>query len=354
MPGPLFKKAGSARWWCRVPNQNGGRHLRIATGHTDRAAALAFWRRECRRGTDASADSAENETILSEALGSRVTERKSAGRAAGTLHMMDVKGRQLVRIIGDVRLIDIDATAVDQYIAARLKEGSARTTIHKELVTLRGAIALARRQGYAAHDPHNIMPMDFAIGYKPRTRALSETEVDALLSKLPPKRAAIVAFIVATGATYPSEVANAVREDVKGFYVRLRGTKRASRDRRVPVPSYARKWLRVALKHGPPFERWANVRRDLHLACTAAKIDACSPNDLRRTFGHQLRARGVEPQLIAPAMGHADGRMVERVYGKLTAEELSGLIRRRVSAKSGASRGPVKRKLPKKHANKRQ
>jgi len=34
--------------------------------------------------------------------------------------------------------------------------------------------------------------------------------------------------------------------------------------------------------------------------------------------------------LIAPAMGHADSRMVERVYGRLTSHELGGLIAKSV------------------------
>lgn len=74
------------------------------------------------------------------------------------------------------------------------------------------------------------------------------------------------------------------------------------------------------------FRPWANIRRDLHAACYRAEIPHGSPNDLRRTFGRWLRKAGVEPQLIAPAMGHADSRMVERVYGRLTSHELGGLI----------------------------
>lgn len=63
----------------------------------------------------------------------------------------------------------------------------------------------------------------------------------------------------------------------------------------------------------------------------AVKIRRCSPNDLRRTCATWLRAAGVSPELIAPAMGHADTRMVERVYGRLPVEDL----RRRLAEPMG-------------------
>jgi integrase len=73
-------------------------------------------------------------------------------------------------------------------------------------------------------------------------------------------------------------------------------------------------------------------------ACNRQHFAHVSPNDLRRTFGHALRARGVEPQLIAPAMGHVDGQMVERVYGRLQPEELARLLETRLRGQPVASR----------------
>ena len=104
----------------------------------------------------------------------------------------------------------------------------------------------------------------------------------------------------------------------------------ATRDRVVPIVGEAFQGLfsyAVAKAKGGPvdlFQRWSNVRRDLIEACARAGIPPCSPNDLRRTFAKWLRASGVAPHLIAPMMGHADTRMVERVYGRLSTEELAG------------------------------
>lgn len=348
MSDPLFKKPGSSRWWCRVPNPNGGKHLRISTGHQDRKAALVRWRELCRESVRP-ADQAKDEASLRDALDRRLEERRSAGRAEGTLDSLKKKGRQIVRLFGrDTPLSALSARAVDEYVTTRLREGAKRTTISKELSALRGTLKLARRQGYAAPLLEDVMPLDFSPRYKPKERALSEPEIEKLLAALAPKRAAIVAFILATGATYPSEVKNLRRSDIdkEKWMVRLRGTKRETRDRRVPVVSFARRWLESALPYAP-FESWSNVRRDLHLACEEAGIAACSPNDLRRSIATLMRARGVEPSLIGAYLGHGDSRMAERVYGRLAPDQLQHLLETRIA---GASPGPAKRRSRKKAA----
>ena len=71
-------------------------------------------------------------------------------------------------------------------------------------------------------------------------------------------------------------------------------------------------------------DAWA--RHDLEAACARAKIDRCTPNDLRRTFGTRFRGLGVDPHVIGAAMGHQDSRMVERVYGRLPTDALAGLL----------------------------
>jgi hypothetical protein len=81
---------------------------------------------------------------------------------------------------------------------------------------------------------------------------------------------------------------------------------------------------------GQLFLRWTNVRRDLHVACGTAGIPPCSPNDLRRTCATWLRALGAPPDLIAGVLGHADTRMVERVYGRLPTELLRERLTRAI------------------------
>jgi hypothetical protein len=82
---------------------------------------------------------------------------------------------------------------------------------------------------------------------------------------------------------------------------------------------------------------WQNVRRDLRAACKKLHIPRCSPNDLRRTCATWLRAAGTPPHLIAPLMGHADSRMVERAYGRLPVADLGTAV----AAPLGLPRPPL-------------
>jgi len=174
-----------------------------------------------------------------------------------------------------------------------------------------------------------VLPERFGAGYKPRERALSPDELSRLLGELTAAKAAAVALMVATSANW-RECTRARREDIDpaSGWVYLRGTKRQARDRRFVVAHPALlSLLRYAAQHAPGqdllFPPWTNVRRDLIEACKRAGIERCSPNDLRRTYGRWMRIAAFPDEIIAPTMGHADTRMLERVYGKLSPEELS-------------------------------
>ncbi len=338
MREPLYQKHGI--WWCRVRNPNGGRALRFSTGTKDRTAAVTRWK-QLERERISGADPATNQTTLGDALDERIEERKAAGRADGTIHMLKVKARQLARVLGsETKLSRIGAAEIDHFVQQRLQDGAARTTVQKELVTLRGTLKLARRRKLYPHDVASVMPIDFSADYRPRSRALSETEIGKLLDALPPERAAVVALILATSATYPSELARLEPDDVdmKAWTVLLRGTKRHTRYRVVPIVSYARPWVKLAVPH-LPLRPWTNVRRDLDAACESAGIPRCSPNDLRRTTATLLRAHGVEPSLIAAVLGHVDSRMVERVYGRLTPDQLAPLLDGRIREHRSRAKG---------------
>lgn len=216
---------------------------------------------------------------------------------------------------------------IDDAITAMRGAGTSEHTIHKNLTTLRAALKLATRREWFSGNILALIPSGFSSGYTPRERALSVAELDALLAALPARRAAHLAFIVATGARW-GESLRARREDVGAdAMVRLRGTKTALSARVVPVVGEGVRFLRFALERAPAgrqggaarwFDPWPrNVHRDIAAACARAGIPVCTPNDLRRTFGTWLRAAGAAPELIAPAMGHVDGKMVERVYGRL-------------------------------------
>lgn len=326
----LTRRKDSPNVYAWVTDPVTGRKKRVSTKERNRRTAQVVAEGRERRAADPTYRSGS--TTLEKAIHSFITQH-AARKAEGTRHMYDVKSRQLARVIGLQRqLVDIDAQQVDRYIAVRLGEGTAKSTIGKELTTLRGVLKLARRHRLYPHPLDEVMPERWENEYHPKERWCTADEVWRLIGELQPHRAAVVAFMVATGARM-AETMRARREDIGTDSVALRGTKTVGARRTAPVMLWGKPFLDFAMQHGrqdsggPLFIDWTKAMRwDLSRVCKRLGIDGVSANDLRRTYGQWLRHAGVEPAIIAVTMGHKDSRMVERVYGRLPADKLVKLL----------------------------
>lgn len=190
-----------------------------------------------------------------------------------------------------------------------------------------GACGKTNKSKKLTRDPETIMP-PYSGAYVARTRALTPHQFLALLAQLPPGRAAHVAWIVLTGARR-GEAERAMRADHARGVIRLRGTKTDLAPREVPILDGMRTilaWILERAGERKMFATWGNMYRDLEAACERAKMDKVTPNDLRRTYATWMRQSGIDVSLIAVAMGHKDGRMVERIYGRLDAKSLGRVL----------------------------
>jgi integrase len=261
-------------------------------------------------------------------------------RSPWTVTMLELHARHWCGALGgSAPLANLRAVAVDRYVSMRRAAKVSDHTIVKELSSLRAALRRALRAGLWTGSLDALMPDDVSNDYRPRTRVLARDELAPLLFALSPDRAAIVAFIVGTGARL-GEALRARREDIAPdrSYVRLRGTKTALSARTVPLVGWGRELVEFALaggcgRDGLVFSAGAkSVGWALRRACVRAGIPRVSANDLRRTYATWLREAGAPPALIAPAMGHADSRMVERVYGRLDVGALGAQLAAHVAA----------------------
>lgn len=134
--------------------------------------------------------------------------------------------------------------------------------------------------------------------------------------------------------------------DLQKLRVRVPGTKRETRLPTIPIaPALRHRLLVVPVgqRTGRVVGSWGNVRRDLRAAVTRANkkladevfssdgprpepIPFVSPNDLRRTFASWLVQQGVPLLTVATLMGHRSTRMVEKVYGRLSAKNMDDAI----------------------------
>jgi integrase len=335
MPDRLFPKNGI--WYTWTYDEHGSRVQRSTRCKlADRKKAEEFARDLDRRASRSDHGPTEKATLV-DALELLVADRRRSvllgKRSAETLAFYKKKTGTLRRLFGDAfKLRALRSTDVDAYVDKRLAEDVTASTIAKELGALRAALKLAKRARIWKGDLGEVLPVDFSPEYKPRTRWLPLAELDRLLAALAPGRAARVAFIVATSARW-GEADRAERRDVRPWRVHLRGTKTEGAERDVPlVAEWQQRLIERALEGGSStgrlFARWTNVRRDMHAACKVAGIAPCSPNDLRRTTAHLLRAAGAQLPDVADVLGHADTRMVERVYGRRGVDDLAASLAR--------------------------
>jgi len=248
--------------------------------------------------------------------------------AEATLETNEGRLQQLCELLGPGLLVhQLDADRVTAYLDGRLQQVS-RHTVTKERTLLRQVLRAARGAGWYPYAIEDVFPSGWRSGYRPRRRWLTEAEAEALCWALPPLRAALVGFTLATGAS-PSEAARAQQQDIGASVVMIRGTKTETRKRVLPILEHSRRWLPPP--SCLPFQSWHNDSRDLKQACAAAGIEPCTLTDLRRTAGSWLYRRTGDASLVALFLGHSGVNMVLRVYGRLQGDELGAAIRRRLN-----------------------
>jgi integrase len=326
----LYQRSKGGIWWCWYYGPDGNR-IRLSTKCRDKRAAELFVRNREREAHDPRR-AAENEAkakqhTVADALDYFLNDGRPADIAEATVSMYLQKAGQLIRLVGGIDVNALKVSDVIGYTDTRLGEGAARGTIHKELVTLRRALRKAAEREILTRDWRLLLP-EFKVNYQPKTRWLTSGEFLRLLQQLPPHRQLWV-FLAVFTSSRDSEVDSLAWRDVDwaDMSIRIRGAKTDESDRVVPLAGLLFKVLHAFRQPaGLIVGEWLNVRRDLHAACARAKIDPCSPNDLRRTFASWLKQKGVDSFTTAKLMGHSSTRMVEKVYAQLDSQSKRSAI----------------------------
>ena len=357
-------------WYCWIPDLETGGTRRVSTKCTDKAAAQKRADELERDAVDPDS-AAQAKATLRDALDLLIRDRdslaKGGKRSYATVEFYRKKSGILLGAVPEVLghdegaivfLREVTGKLVDDYIITRRDDGVVDSTIQKELTTWRAAMRLAKRRRLWKGDLEETFPK-FGANYEPRSRWVRPEEIwklrDAFVRTKTKKDGStrfvehgvalwgMCAFMIATSCEWGAAwKVNREKDfdlsDPSTWLVHVRGTKKKTRDRWVPILHLPFAFLladAIALGDGVHslfLDRSNNFRTRLTEACVRAGIDHLSPNDLRRTHGKWLRLAGVTPSVIGTSLGHADGRMAERVYAKSSPRELAGVQRAELAA----------------------
>lgn len=330
----LRHRPGSPYWHADYVDA-AGRRVQRCTYETDEAAArrvVRGWLREAARGATV--------TDVVTAFHDHVAEQVRAGATRpDTASFYSVKLSHAVILLG--RLRRLGGRDVRGYVSTRREAGVSDATVAKELRSLRTALRYGvELEIWRGGSPDVARVRGLRDVAKSRETWLTEAQARELVAVLDPPRVAFVAFALATGAEL-SALRRARRRDLdlRTWEVHLRGTKRETRDRVVPVVlPVCRDLLRLVVANTPAgdgdgalLRPWGNVRRDLAVACTRAGVPAVTPTDLRRTFATWHVLHGASLETLAPMMGHSSTAMLRRHYAKARATELRARLEKELA-----------------------
>ena len=251
------------------------------------------------------------------------------------LHHASLKGLAKLRSFGfdSLRLDEITVDRVERRQAERLRKGTSRATVNRDLNALRAAVTFAVNEGFLTVNPLSGLKR-LPDADHPRVRFLTtdeRTRLMAALSKAPAYLRVAIVLTLATGARHGELFTRLQWSDVKlePASVRLwtlKGNKR--RDRRIPLNPRAQKaleeWAFIAdpgdkvmpvTDHRKP---WAGVLK-------RARIADLSWHDLRHDFASQLVQRGASLAEVGALLGHSDPRMTQR-YAHLSPAGLQAAV----------------------------
>lgn len=333
--GKLYKRGGY--YWAdyRTPE---GERVRVSLRTKDPKAAKLRLRA-------AEMGSSGGPTYAPKFLGDAIDNMIDTKRAT-TQGIYQKKSLHLLRVFGgDLDINKLTRAMVVDYTTLRTKEKAKRHTVHKELVVLRQTLKEARKRDEYGGSI-DVVP-NWSSDYEPRTRWLTPDEFTALVTAAKPERRNWLVLQVYTSANM-GEVSKLTWDhvDFVNGFVRVPGTKRTSRFRRVPIHPALRTWLMAADASRPLVKPWSKANWWLRETTRKLGIPHVSTNDLRRTFASWLKQAGVDSLSVAHMMGHSSPAMVNRVYGQLAEATYVSAIDRMPSASLPNMDTPASRSLP--------
>lgn len=246
----------------------------------------------------------------------------------------------LVPAFGALALDAVTVRAVEEYKAAKLRDGLSPKTINNHLTVLHKLLATAHEWGEIASVPR----VRWLRTPKPAPRFLSFDEATRLIECAAPEWRALILVAVRTGLRVGElRALRWVDVDLSRSRLVVRqaaaravvGTPKSGKAREVDLCDEARDALKahrhlrgplVFCSEGGAMLSREILKRPLWAACKRAVLEPCGWHVLRHTFASHLVIRGASVRAVQELLGHGDLKMTLR-YAHLSPESRRDAVR---------------------------
>ena len=308
-----------------------GKQRQKAVGTDKRLGAELRRRKEMELNSGGIGDSVPVSLKAFVAEHKQVTERRVA---PGTLVSQKEALKVLEELVAPQRLTDIDAHAVERFVAARCK-AVRPATVNKDLRTLRAIFAKAIKRGYLKENP-------FDGAEKLREperfiRILSLDEIDRVLAAAPSLRWKALMYLALTTGMRLGELTHLEWDEVDlaaGVVTVQNKAGWQTKSRRVRQLALTEQAVRILeelrrtakgptvfeTRDGKPLAN--NIQRRFQAIVKKAGIKHCTMHDLRRTFVSYLAMAGINEAIVQKLAGHASISTTLRHYTHILPDSL--------------------------------
>ena len=335
--GTLYKRDGSRNWMMTVTV--GGRQVCKSTHTSNNRLAghmLARWETEVFEGRFHLPKSKpplleHYSTEFLASVGHPNTRRRYASSIAN-----------LNQYFGVLKISNITADRIEEFIEARLASGVGPATVNWDLAVLRRMLRLAERKRFVTRIP--FVEVELLEERKGRRlpHIVTFEEEERILAGADPHIRVLALLLLETGMRSNREALSLIWKDIdfaNGF-IRVRESKTRAGIRNIPLSARCttglQRWRSLI---GPEFSPYVfpnmrtperplkDIRRSWAKALRAAEVDYFWIYNLRHTFASRLSAAGVSDLFVAQMMGHQTPSILQ-TYSKLIDEYRRDAIRK--------------------------
>jgi hypothetical protein len=164
----LFKRKGSRNWFCNIKLPN-GKWVQRSTETDDPIAARAKAGVLQTRALEGDPATNQGRYRLESCLLAMIEVREATGRSDRTIKMYKTKAGHLIRLLGrDTDVNKLTLESIVEYVMKRRAETASQHTIHKEVISLHGALRIAKKQKRYRGDVDELKIPGWEVGYVPR------------------------------------------------------------------------------------------------------------------------------------------------------------------------------------------